>query len=140
MNNKVARIVNTVLVVIMVAVLTPWFFSFTKDIVESSDISWLMAFFIKGYPFNFIIASLIFCWLIITGRREYTIREFFTDIFLPMFLAVALSVVIYRVVVDAIDNVGSNVLVTLLLYLTPYLFVLGVRFRIMRNLLGGKDD
>ena len=140
MNDIVDRIVNTVLVIVMVAVLAPWFFSFTKDIVESSDISWLMAFFIKGYPFNFIIASLIFCWLIITGRRQYTIREFFTDVFLPMVLAVAFSVVIYRVVVDTVDNVGSNVLITLLLYLIPYLFVLGVRFRIMRNLLGGKDE
>lgn len=138
MNNIVDKIVNTVLIVVMVAVLTPWFFGFTRDMVESSDISWLMAFFIKGYPFNFIVASLIFCWLIITGRRQYTIREFVTDIFLPMVLTVAFSVVIYDVVVDAVDNVGSNILVTLLLYLIPYLFILGVRFRIMKNLLGKK--
>jgi len=140
MKNIVYRVVNVVFIVIMMTALTPWFFSYTAEIVESSDISWLMAFFIKGYPFNFIIASLIFCWLIITGRREYTIREFLVDVFLPMVLAVAFSVVIYSVVVDAVDNVGSNVLVTFLLYLIPYLFVLGVRFRIMRNLLGGKHD
>ncbi len=130
-----SKIINVVLVLVMVIILSPWFFTFTNEVIADSDISGLMAFFIRAYPVNFIIASLIFCWLIITGRRTYRdVTEFITEVFLPMVIAVPLSVIIYLVVIDVIENLGANILMTVLLYLLPYIFVLGARVSIMRGL------
>ena len=133
--SNIDKTINVVLILVMVAALSPWFFTFTNEVIADSDISGLMAFFIRGYPVSFIIASLIFCWLIITNKRTYRdFTEFFAEVFLPMVIAVPLSVVIYSVVVDVIDNVGANALMTILLYLLPYAFVLGARTSIMRGL------
>ena len=133
--SNIDKTVNVVLILVMVAVLSPWFFTFTNEVIADSDLSGLMAFFIRGYPVSFIVASLIFCWLIITNKRTYRdFTEFFAEVFLPMVIAVPLSVVIYSVVIDVIDNVGANALVTILLYLLPYTFVLGARTSIMRGL------
>ena len=132
---NIDKTVNVVLILVMVAVLSPWFFTFTNEVIADRDISGLMAFFIRGYPVSFIIASLIFCWLIITNKRTYRdFTEFFAEVFLPMVIAVPLSVVIYSVVVDVIENVGASTLMTILLYLLPYAFVLCARTAIMRGL------
>ena len=135
-----SKVINVVLVLVFVIIVSPWFFTFTSEVIADSNISGLMAFFIRAYPVNFIIASLIFCWLIITNRRTYRdVTEFITEVFLPMVITVPLSVVIYLVVIDVVENLGANILMTILLYLLPYIFVIGARVSIMRGLFRGKD-